>query len=546
MARDLKADQEMLRTVLALAEQRDIVRAAAIAEQALAGGFEHPLLLNVLATRLEHEGKLNEALRLLERAVKLVPDDIAVRNALSLCLQRLHRPAEALQHVDRLLKAHPGLAFAHASRGNALIALGALGAAQQSHLRALELDPDNLAAQGALASIATHRGDHNEARRWARKVLTKLPGYPDAVLSLAAAELASGSTDTAQMLTCQLLDDPRAGPGERARANGLLGDVFDAAGQYGSAFGAYAACNDALRTVHHRFAEGTGILPYTESIITAIRRVDPNQWTAGPAPKPTADGPSGHVFLLGFPRSGTTLLEAVLDGHPRVASLEEHELLKPGVLAFMREPLDFGPMLQADAGSLQELRAAYWRQARDAGAELDARVFVDKHPLNTLKLPLIARLFPGAKILFACRDPRDVVLSCFRRRFNMNPAMYQLLTLEGAATFYDATMRLAGEARSLLGLDWQEVRYESLVDDLPQQLRAVCDFLGLDWVPELTDFAGRAHTRERATPSTAQLARGLDRSGIGHWRHYEAALAPILPVLESWVLQLGYGDGMAG
>ena len=545
MARDLKADQEMLRTVLALAEQRDIVRAAAIAEQALAGGFEHPLLLNVLATRLEHEGKLNEALRLLERAVKLVPDDIAVRNALSLCLQRLHRPAEALQHVDRLLKAHPGLAFAHASRGNALIALGALGEAQQSHLRALELDPNNLAAQGALASIATHRGDHNEARRWASKVLTKLPGYPDAVLSLAAAELASGSTDTAQMLTCQLLDDPRAGPGERARANGLLGDVFDAAGQYGSAFGAYAACNDALRTVHHRFAEGTGILPYTESIIAAIGRVDPNQWAAGLAPEPTADGPSGHVFLLGFPRSGTTLLEAVLDGHPRVASLEEHELLKPGVLAFMREPLDFGLMLQADAGALRELRAAYWSQARDAGAELDAKVFVDKHPLNTLKLPLIARLFPGAKVLFACRDPRDVVLSCFRRRFNMNPAMYQLLTLEGGAAFYDATMRLADQSRALLGLDWQVVRYESLVDDLPQQLRAICDFLGLEWVPALADFAARAQTRERATPSTAQLTRGLDRSGVCHWRHYEAALAPILPTLAPWVERLGYGQRIA-
>ena len=96
MPRDLKADQEMLRTVLALAEKRDIVRAAAIAEQALASGFEHPLLLNVLATRLEHEGNLDEALQLLERAVRLAPEDIGVRNALSLCLQRLDRPAEAL------------------------------------------------------------------------------------------------------------------------------------------------------------------------------------------------------------------------------------------------------------------------------------------------------------------------------------------------------------------------------------------------------------------------------------------------------------------
>jgi tetratricopeptide (TPR) repeat protein len=433
------------------------------------------------------------------------------------------------------------LACAKANRGNALIALGALGQARQSHLLALELDPDNLAAQGALASIATHRGEHDEARGWARKVLARLPGYPDAVLSLAAAELASGSTDSAQMLTCQLLADPRAGPAEKARANGLLGDVLDAAGRYTEAFGAYVACNEGLGQVHRQISEGTGILSYVESITAAMRRTDPAQWSSSPEPIGDAGGPGAHVFLLGFPRSGTTLLEVALDGHPRVVSLEEHELLKPGVLAFMREPLDFEPLLQADAAALQDLRAAYWHQARAAGAELEGRVFVDKHPLNTLKLPLIARLFPRAKILFAYRDPRDVVQSCFRRRFSMNPAMYQLLTLQGAAAFYDATMRLADQARSLSGLGWQAVRYESVVDDLEQQLRAICEFLELEWDPALTDFSSRAQARERATPSTAQLARGLNRAGIGHWRNYQDALAPILPRLEPWVERLGYG-----
>jgi tetratricopeptide (TPR) repeat protein len=549
MPRDLKADQEMLRKVLELAERREIARAAAMASEALGSGFEHPLLLNVLATWLEHQGRLADSLRLLQRAQQLAPDDIAVQNALSLCLQRLDRPAEALQIMDSLLEAHPELGFAHANRGNALIALGALGEARQSHLRALELDPGNLAAQGALASIATHRGEHEEARSWARKVLARLPGYPDAVLSLAAAELASGATDSAQLLLVQLLGDQRVGPAEKARANGLLGDVLDATGQYGEAFRAYAACNEALRQLYHRHAEGTGILPYTESIIAAMQRVDPMRWRAraragadtGAESVTATGGPGGHVFLLGFPRSGTTLLEVALDGHPRVSSLEEHELLEPGVMAYMREPVDFGLMLKAGEAELQALRAEYWRQARAAGARLDGKVFVDKHPLNTLKLPLIARLFPEAKILFAQRDPRDVVQSCFRRRFSMNPAMYQLLSLEGAASFYDATMRLAELSRRQLGLVWQSVRYESVVDDMEQQLRAICTFLGLEWHAALTDFAARSRARERATPSTAQLARGLNRAGIGHWRNYEAALAPILPTLAPWVQQLGYG-----
>jgi hypothetical protein len=223
-----------------------------------------------------------------------------------------------------------------------------------------------------------------------------------------------------------------------------------------------------------------------------------------------------------------------------VASIEEHELLTGAVLKFMREPLDFGPLARANESELRVLRAAYWEGVRKTGTDVSGKMFVDKHPLNTLKLPLIARLFPHAKVLFASRDPRDVVLSCFRRRFKMNPAMYELLTLPGAAAFYDAVMSFAAQVRPKLGLAWREVRYESLVADLAQETNAICEFLGLEWVPQMGDFAARAQSREHATPSTAQLARGLDRSGIEQWRNYRAQLAPILPTLDVWVERLGY------
>jgi tetratricopeptide (TPR) repeat protein len=540
MARDLEADLKTLRTVLDYAQNRDFQRAGALAEQTLASGFEHPMLLNVLATRLELEGRYEDALRLLERAVTISPGDVGARNALSLCLQRLDRPAEALFHIDELLKRHPNLGFAHANKGNALIALGSLGRAKQSHLRALELEPGNLAATAALASIATHRGEHEEARRWAEQALATAPGFPDAVMSLAAAELASGATARAETLLHQLIMDSRAGPSDRARATGLLGDVLDAAGRYVEAFDAYTTGNDALRQIHRRFASGTSMLAYARALAAAMSAIGAWERSADRAPEPTSADARGHVFLIGFPRSGTTLLEVVLDGHPDIASIEEHELLTDAVLTFMREPLNLEPLARADESQLRALRAAYWNRVRGAGIDIGAKIFVDKHPLNTLKLPLIARLFPRAKILFACRDPRDVVLSCFRRRFKMNPAMYELLTLSGAAAFYDAVMDFAHQVQPVLGLDWRVVRYECLVADLPHEMRKICEFLGLEWVPGMGDFAARVQAREHATPSTAQLARGLDRSGLEQWRNYLEPLRPILPVLERWVERLGY------
>jgi tetratricopeptide (TPR) repeat protein len=540
MARDLDTDMQTLSAVLAFAQNRDFERAGALAEKTLASGFEHPLLLNVIATRLEQQGKFQDALRLLERAVSIAPGDVGARNALSLCLQRLGRPSDALYHIDELLKRHPGLGFAHANRGNALIDLGSLGSAKQSHLRALQLEPGNLAATIALASIATHRGEHDEARRWAEQALIASPGYPDAVLSLAAAELAGGATDRAEALLHRLIIDSRAGPTDRARAIGLLGDVLDAAGRYAEAFDAYTSCNEALRQIHRRFASGTSVLAYTQALAKAVGTVDAGLWPTNPVAAASSAEPLGHVFLLGFPRSGTTLLEVVLDGHPQVTSVEEHELLTAGVLRFMREPLNLEPLARAEESQLSALRKAYWDGVRNAGIDVAGQVFVDKHPLNTLKLPLIAKLFPRAKILFSCRDPRDVVLSCFRRRFKMNAAMYELLTLSSAAAFYDAVMGFADQVRPVLGLEWRAVRYESLVNDLAQETREICEFLGLEWVSGMGDFGARVQARERATPSTAQLARGLERSSLEQWRHYQTPLQPILPTLQRWVEQFGY------
>src|SRR5882724_3296383 len=340
MPRDLQADQAMLREVLRLAQNRDFQRAGAIAREALAGGFEHPLLLNVVATGLEHEGKFADALQLLERAVELAPDDIGARNALGLCLQRLERPAEALHHVDELLKQHPGLGFAHANKGNALIALGHLGRARTSHVRALELEPGNIAALSSLASIASHRGNHDEARSWAQQVLAVVPNFPDAVISLASAELASGALARSEELIRQLLADGRVAAIDKARANGLLGDVLDAGGRYSEALAAYTACNESLRRIHSRFASGTSLTAYANHLTTEISNTVERYRVVQPEAVESGADVSGHVFLLGFPRSGTTLLEVVLDGHPRVASLDEHELLIEGVQRFMGEPRD--------------------------------------------------------------------------------------------------------------------------------------------------------------------------------------------------------------
>ena len=539
--RDPQRDHAHLRAVHEAASGGRHAEAAKLAAAALADGLEHPLLYNVLALQFEQAGDPGPAEGLLRRAIALAPEDLGARNALGLCLLQLDRPAEALAQFDALLAVHPALPFLHASRGTALLALGAIGEAEAAHRRALELDPAQAVALTGLARIASRRGAHAHARAWAEKALARLPDLPDAVMSLAAAELAERAPERAEGRLRALLADARVGALDRAYATGLLGDVLDAQDRRDEAFAAYTACNDALRRIFApTFAEGQSAWQYARWISSYFERAKPADWRMPDAFGPDPARVRDHVFVLGFPRSGTTLLEVVLEGHPDVVSLAAKESMIAGVREYLRVPQDLERLRRAGRRALEPLRADYWRRVAAAGIDVTGKVFVDKNPLNTLKLPLIARLFPEAKILFACRDPRDVVLSCFRHRFEMSAPIYELLSVEGAARYYDAVMGLGILCTSLLPIDVCLVRHEDVVTEFAREMSRICAFLGIAWVPAMGDFALRAQNRETLTPSTAQLVKGLNTEGLGHWRRYGTHLAAALPILEPWVKRFYY------
>ncbi len=535
------ADLRTLRAVHAAAVAGRHAEASTLAEAALANGLEHPLLFNLAALSLEQTGRVEDAVALLERAVAIAPADLGSRNALGLCLLRLERPEDALAQFEALLEIDASVSHAHTGRGNALLALGHIAAADESFTSALAIDPRQGIALAGRAHIAVSRGIYPQAREFAERALAVLPGYPGAVISLAAAELGERALQRAEARILTLLTDVRLAPDERALANGLLGDILDADNRPADAFQAYTACNEELRrTYAPRFGGAPGALDYVRSMARFVEQSGPAHWASPGGTGADRSGVGSHVFLLGFPRSGTTLIEVILEGHPNVVSLEEKESLIDAVREFMRTPQDLDRLARATPGELQTLRAAYWQRVAATGLNVQGKIFLDKHPLNTLKLPLIARLFPAAKILFACRDPRDVVLSCFRHRFAMSAPFYELLTLEGTAHYYAAVMQFGVDVIGRLALDTCLVRHEDVITEFAREMKRICAFLGLEWAPAMGDFALRTRARGILTPSTAQLVRGLNTEGLGQWRRYRTQLAPILGGLEPWIKRFYY------
>lgn len=538
--RNPDADRARLQAIQAAAQARDFPRAAAMAEEAFKDGLFHPMVLNLAALKAEQEGRFEDALAVLARAVEIAPQDLGARNALGLVLSRLERHPEALAAFEGVIALEPEFAGAHCARGATLEAMGRLKAAEAAYNRALELEPENLGATQGLANLLSRRGAHAQARPLAEAVLEAEPNFPDAVMVLAAADAAEGHGERAKGRLELLAGDERLTPHQRALAQGQLGDVLDTMDLPAEAFAAYAACNMGLwRAYAPVHGQATSALDFARAMIGELDRIPPDAWTSS-AVQDDVGGPKTHVFLLGFPRSGTTLLEQVLASHPDVEALEERETLIDAQRAFQMQPSDLARLAKASEAELAPLRAAYWERVRANGGDPAGKVFVDKHPLHTFRLPLILKLFPDAKILFARRDPRDVVLSCYRRRFAMSSSAYQLLTLPGAAGYYDAAMRLADRLAPAMATRTLVVRHESLVEDFDKAVGEVVDFLGLPWSDSMRNFADKARDRAVATPSGAQLSRGLSAEGVGAWRRYREQLAPALPTLAPWVAEYGY------
>ena len=535
--------QQWLEQVDSVLRSHGLAAAAQQSLQALATGVEHPTLLNLAASARYAEGRIDDAAQLLKRARTLAPNDPNILNSLGICLKALGRNEAALEAYNAALRIDPDIAAAHFNRGAVLESLSDIKRARGAYQRAATVDPNYVEPLASLAWLDAQAGDCASARAHAERARALSGSNVLARMALASADLQSNDLSAAAARLSELSRDPGLSALNRSIVLGLIGDLNDAEGQTADAFAAYSASNAELKALNAPQFEAPGMetaLAHAQRLAGWFEAADPAPWRDAPPQRPRAANPRAHVFLVGFPRSGTTLLENVLAAHPEVVSLEEKACLAAPSETYLSSDEGLEHLARMSAGEAIRQRDGYWTAVRSFGVEPRGRVFIDKMPLASVALPLIAKLFPNALVLFARRDPRDVVLSCFRRRFGMNASMYQLLTLEGAAAYYDAVMRLSELYRELLPLPQHEVRYESLVEDFEATARAACAFLGLGWDEGMADFAAGARSRGISTPSAAQVTRGLNREGQGAWRRYAEQMAPVLPVLKPWVERFGY------
>jgi Flp pilus assembly protein TadD len=515
----------------------DAVVAGRLCERVLTLHPASPDALHLLGLCTMSAGDLPRAVALLGQAASLRPGDPQIAHHLGIALVESGDPANAravFAHAATLDPANPDTQFNLAVTSEES---GEMEQAEAAYRRTIALAPQNAAAAAGLATLCEQKSALEEAAQWCDTALKLDPTDPVARLTRAQLDFRAGDHRQAAHGLEDLLKTPTLTARNRALAAGRLGAAYDRLDRPADAWRMFLAAKTALREVLQIGAVAdTGIYGFA-----VAERIGRHLDALLAAPSGVSDDAMSPVFLVGFPRSGTTLLDQILSGHPGVTVLEEQDTLQDFLQRYALSDAGMQGLLGATPAELAAHRLRYWQRVESYLPERPReRLFVDKLPLNTLFLPMIAHLFPSARFVFALRDPRDVVLSCFMQTFTLNEAMRHFLTLEETADLYTAVMSVGQRSHAEVPGRIHRVRYEDLVGDTAGEAQRLLGFLGLPWEPAVLDFQATAKRRRINTPSYHQVVRPIYGDARERWRRYAEQLGPVMGKLKPFVEAFGY------
>ena len=515
-----------------VAAEAEIVRALELAP-------DTPKFLNNLGNALMALERMADAAAAFERAVELDPTFAGAAFNLATTVMQLGQLQRAVAILTDLARATPLNPDVFVNLVTALLRNGQLEEARQWCRRGLRRHRDHAILLGSQANILELANKVAEAEPIARKAVEMGPGVNWNRMILARILRRAKKYDDA-LAAIDVLLESNPTDVDRAGACYERGQILDRVGDAHAAFAAFAEANRLFaETPDAKLCDG-------KALLHKVHRY--GEWFTGPrlealAKQAIGGAAKAPVFFVGFPRSGTTLMEQVLRAHPRLTAIEERSPLAAVEAALVAEGGELPEVLEAcDDSRFAALRSLYWNEAEAMLGGLGGKVLIDKVPLNLVELGVINAIFPSARIIVALRDPRDVCLSCFMQRFRVNDAMVNFLDIERTAETYAAVMGLWRHYDGVLTMPRMTYRYEDLIADFDSTVREVLDFIGVGWHDDVAAYREKAGERHIKTPSYRDVTSGLYTRAIGRWQAYADDLEPMFGHLSPFIHAFGYGD----
>lgn len=494
----------------------------------------------LLANALKDLGQMNEAIEHYRKAIALRPNFLEALGNLGLALMMQGQMEQAVDALNRALRLNPASPQVLCNLGSILERDGRFEEARERFERALNHAPEFVDAMAKLAELDEKTIRVEDAKRWLEKGLRLAPENQSLLTTASKIARSEGRFEDA----IEILEKIRAitrNPAVVGDACMNLGKLYDRVGDTERAFACFVEGNRLTAQIS---------LPADYDKQAYLRRIDhlsglltdnlAGSWMNQTDPDPAA----APVFLLGFPRSGTTLLDQILDSHPRLQTLEEKATVS--VLRQEFERLTNGRVGALATLTIEEigaLRMSYFDAVRKHIELKPGNILIDKMPLNTVNAHLIWRVFPNAKFILAIRHPCDVCLSCFMQNFALNEAMATFYSLDSTAALYAKVMGLWRQCAQKLPLQYHRIRYEDLVSNFEHETRQLLDFLAVGWDDAVLQHT--EHARKRGTintPSYHQVTQPIYQHAKYRWKRYARQLEPVMATLRPYIEYFGYGE----
>ncbi len=459
-----------------------------------------------LGIALHTVGRLNDAVKAYNRAIKMDPENPDIHLDLGVALNEQRRTDEAITSIKEAIRLNPNLGRAYADLAALYEDTNLVDDAWEAIQKGLALEPENPRMILEAGKLMRRRGEIGEA--------TKM---------LECINLDEVDHRLAQYIHYELgLCLDRESDADRAF------DHFTQANHY-------ARKNERLQTVDPK-----RYLAKIDDLQRFFDQISAAQWKKGQS-EPVANAP---VFLYGFPRSGTTLIDVILNAHPSIRTLEE----KPTIFAIEqnlknREEGYPDSLANLSSEDLEALRIMYFKMVDEHADREAGIVVVDKMPIRTVHAGLLERLFPGARVLFSVRHPCDVCLSAYMQQFNTSDAFANFFTLEDTVRIYDKVMTLWRRYVDVLSIDARLIRYEDLLDNFEPSVRRLLNLAGVEWDPDVVEFTHHAKNRGRiATNSYHQVTEPLYQRAKYRWHRYKKHFMPFMDTLRPHIAYFGYEE----
>lgn len=502
-------------------DKNDLTAAIGCFERALEVNPGNALVHSNLGNVLEEQGLIEEAMTSHHRALDIDPGNPLLHSNLGITLKTLGKLDEAIEAHERAVEIDSGIASIHNNLGYALEVHGRLNDAEKSYLKALAIDPEYAEALYNLGNALTSLGRLKEAEDSYRKTLAVQPEYAEAHRNLVNLIKHSEYDEDIKAME-EAYSVPSISDEQKMHLSFGLGKAFEDIHLYDKAFRFFKKGNSLKRRGYNYSINDQG------KVFENLKEVFDSELFAQHLGSGCED--ETPIFILGMPRSGTTLVEQILASHPQVYGAGELETVNQYATSYLSKGngIEFPESIrQLNGVDFQHLGAEYVKNCRNHSP--DIRFITDKMPGNFKYIGLIKLLLPNAKVIHCRRDPADTCLSIFKNYFTgTHEYSYDLVEL---GHYFNLYRGLMDHWHRVLPGFVHDVQYEDIVADQEEQTRALLKYCDLEW----DDACLKFYKTDRAikTASAEQVRRPIYKDSVQLWKRYETELSPLLEILKN-------------